>query len=286
MDLISKPFPYTESWVWSQDDDYDCVADPEEKVRAAQYGHFPITEGNEVGFTWELIVNGPCRGEVWGYFDGGMYRGKDTNFLDWLLDCIERGYQDHYDDPSRHMYDDIDEAITRIAKRIQKKKLVLRPPISRERVSEIERMYKIKLPQEYVAFITQVGDSFSYKGKNQRYEKHLDPIDGADLTTAAMPFPFEEEWSFTEGFSPYPYYYDIENDKDGLWVKAQNGYITLTSKLTGLALSTEKSSILIVNEERAGEVWVRLYNHALKCGGYYRRTDSTFLSWLGDYLDE
>lgn len=94
------PFPYTEAWDWAHDDTYDSITDPEGKIAATQYGHFAFTEPDDgEGYTWHLIVNGPCSGEVWEFVDWKMCRGKSVDFLDWVLDCVERGFLQGYDDP-------------------------------------------------------------------------------------------------------------------------------------------------------------------------------------------
>lgn len=83
----SQPFLHTETHMW-RDDDYDYAKDPEKRVEESENGHFAFMECAD-GFTWDLIVTGKRRGEVWLFGADGMMRGKGLGFLEWVQLYLE-----------------------------------------------------------------------------------------------------------------------------------------------------------------------------------------------------
>lgn len=165
---------------------------------ATQYGHFAFTAPDDgEGYTWNQIVNGPCSGEVWAFTDWKMCRGKSVGFLDWVLDCVERGFsKERYIDPDDNSTNELDARIEQLKKRLKRKKLKPHSFISEEQIQEIERRYGVKLPQEYSLFLSKVGNGFAPADNSSG--KFMNPLTEHDLTRISKPFPLEN----MDGFHP------------------------------------------------------------------------------------
>lgn len=281
------PFPFTEAWDWSHDDIYDCTTDPEGKIAATQYGHFAIVAPDDgEGYTWNLIVNGPCKGEVWEFTDWKMCRGRSVTFLDWVLDCVEQGFQQNrYEDPEDRITNSLDARFEHIRKRLKRKKAILNPVISVEQCLEIEHKYDIKLPKEYVYFLTKIGNGLRLS--DDTFSKFIFPLEHNDLTNIGQPFPLEDTWVFTTNQCQHPetdHLYNISVDADKVWDKVHHGYITLaTEKKRNLPI--EQAFLLIITGARAKEIWCLSYNTAKGQGDFGQLGEMSFIDWLEDYIN-
>lgn len=280
-------FPYTEAWDWAHDDAYNSEADPEEKVAATQCGHFAFTAPDDgEGYTWNLIVSGPCRGEVWEFTDWKMCRGRSVDFLDWVLDCVERGFrQERYDDPEDKITSGLDAWVEQIRKKLKRKKVILNPVLPMEQLLEIERKYRIKLPKEYSCFLTEIGNGF--KLPDGSVSKFMFPLKHNELTQVSQPFPLEDSWFFITDQCRHPEMsnlYNISVDADKVWDKIRCGYIILsTQKKRNLPI--EQAFLLVITGVRSGEIWYLSYNTAKGTGNYGPLNRTSFFEWLDNYLN-
>ena len=277
-------FPYEKAWDWGHDDTYNREADSEGKIAATQYGHFAfIAPDDGEGYTWNLIVNGPCSGEVWEFTDWKMCRGKSVGFLDWVLDCVERGFsKERYIDPDDNSTNEMDARIEQLQKKLKRKKLKPRSFISEEQIQEIERRCGVKLPQEYSLFLSKVGNGFA--PANSSSGEFMNPLTEQDLTRISQPFPLVNMWSFVTNGCQHPESETVFTAPDNVWQKVRCGYLILsTEKKRNLPI--EHAYLLIVNGVKAGEIWCLSYYTAKGQGQYRRLGEMSFLDWLECYLN-
>ncbi|MEY8387620.1 SMI1/KNR4 family protein [Oscillospiraceae bacterium 38-13] len=239
LENAARPFPYMEPGEWAGDD-----APPEEKSAC---GHFAFTAPDDgEGYTWDLIVTGPRRGEVWEFSDWKLCRGVSTGFLDWVLDCVGRGFpQDRYVDSEAPAANNLDARLARIEQKLRQKKLKPRPPIPAEQLQEIENRYGIKLPEEYAAFLTKTGNGFAPS----------EDMPGRFL------YPFEH----------------INSARDGI----PCAHILLTSEKKR-NVPIEHAVFLPVTG--AGEIWYSFHYTATSAEHCGPLGGMTFLDWLEKYL--
>lgn len=95
-EFLKKDFPFSEGWIWEDDDDeavFPKKPDESEKeyerrisglLDTTVYGHLTLIELGD-GAGWDLILNGPSRGQIWFFCGEGMSpcRPKLT-FFEWL----------------------------------------------------------------------------------------------------------------------------------------------------------------------------------------------------------
>lgn len=83
---LAAPFPFTEAWIWEAEEEPPEGAD----MRSVLNGNLELID---VGCcqTYNLILTGPCRGEVWAFADAGIQPCcQRQDFLGWFekwLDC-------------------------------------------------------------------------------------------------------------------------------------------------------------------------------------------------------
>ena len=84
---LSAPFPFEEAWVWEAE---DGEPDPE-KWEALKDGNLELIDIG-CGQTFNLIVTGSCRGEVWWFADVGIQPCcQRQDFLGWLEKWLDDG---------------------------------------------------------------------------------------------------------------------------------------------------------------------------------------------------
>lgn len=280
-------FPYKEAWDWGHDDTYDSEADPEGKVAATQYGHFAFTAPDDgEGYTWNLIVSGPCRGEVWKFTDWKMCRGRSKYFLDWVLDCVEQGFQKkQYNDPEDKETNSLDERLEQIRKKLKRKKVTLNPVIPLEQLLEFEERFRFKFPKEYAKFLTKIGNGF--ESSDSSFNKFMFPLEHNDLEKISQPFYLEDIWSAVTNQPPNAEtanLYNISNDVDKMLEKTACGYIILsTEKKRNLPIV--QAFLLVVTGAKSGEIWCLSYNSVKGQGDYVPLGEASFIDWLDDYLN-
>lgn len=271
--LVAKPFTHVKTLMWV-DIGYDASEDPKGKVEKACNGHFTIMECAD-GFTWELIVTGKCRGEMWLFGADGMMRGKKLYFLEW----VERYIKDELLERMRGVVtESFDDYVARVQKKIKRRKMLMNPPIPLPEIREMEERYKIQLPVDYVAFITTIGDGCKRMPTNNLNHPwgELRSINDCDFEKAARPFPLTERWHYGWSIGTKTVQYDIEKDPDGKWAALQYGRFCF---IKGDEKSLACSYSLIISGPAQGQIW-GIDN---KCAA--RLGTTTFTSWFEFYLD-
>lgn len=87
-DLLSRPFPHTEHWIWEAEEETPEVLERWERIG---YGNLVI--GHEgCGEYWTLIVTGPERGQMWSFADVGIQPCcRRRTFFDWYNYWLDGG---------------------------------------------------------------------------------------------------------------------------------------------------------------------------------------------------
>ena len=95
--FLKKDFPFWNGWIWEDDDDeavFPRKPDESEKeykgrisdlLDSTVYGHLTLIELGD-GAGWDLILNGPSKGQIWFFCGEGMSPCKPKlTFFEWLL---------------------------------------------------------------------------------------------------------------------------------------------------------------------------------------------------------
>ena len=87
-DLLSKPFPFVEHWIWEQEE-------PSEEVDARweTVSHGNLILGHDgCGMYWTLVVSGEQRGRIWLQTDMGIQPcAPSLTFLEWYEVWLDGG---------------------------------------------------------------------------------------------------------------------------------------------------------------------------------------------------
>lgn len=87
---LRNPFPFTESWRWSEEDEAaNQRACPEmrERIRTRDLGNLTLGTDGASAF-WHLIVTGPARGQVWRSQALDLLEPYSPDFLSWYQDWL------------------------------------------------------------------------------------------------------------------------------------------------------------------------------------------------------
>lgn len=102
---LSEPFMLESFWLWEDDDREDALiqADMENKVYR---GNLELADMG-CGMSYNLIVTGKCRGEVWNFTDVGVQPCCERqDFLGWFELWLDNGDEvDYFKD---YVYDEAD----------------------------------------------------------------------------------------------------------------------------------------------------------------------------------
>lgn len=161
--------------------------------------------------------------------------------------------------------DEIRTALEEVRARLEKLGVTPRPPLKREDIAAFEEKTGIKLPREYTAFLTRIGDGFEVKFRSFLYR--LPPL----AEVAYHPEGIKKRFSHREAWC-----WEDDDSATGRKIAAatQNGQIELVDRGCG------QSFRLIVCGGARGEVWdmadvgIAPYGNGLD-----------FLDWLKDFLD-
>jgi len=98
---IGKIFPFTDGWLWEDDDNErifpreSCESDLEYSKRisdlmdATAYGHLTLMDLGD-GAGWNLILNGPSKGQIWFICGEGMMPcNPRLTFFDWIKKWLD-----------------------------------------------------------------------------------------------------------------------------------------------------------------------------------------------------
>jgi len=98
---IGKIFPFTDGWLWEDGDDESVFpreaheSDQEYSKRisdlldATAYGHLTLMDLGD-GAGWDLILNGPSKGQIWFICGEGMMPcNPRLTFFDWIKKWLD-----------------------------------------------------------------------------------------------------------------------------------------------------------------------------------------------------
>jgi len=235
LDKIGQPFQLTKGWMpwWGDDiegmEDMDDVdEDTMDELIEAQMdmidtcGHIVIMDEDADDFAqWILIVKGPRAGEVWCILDSGVQRLIKCGFLRWLDLYLSGKIDDFMAECREKEYPQNPDFVEQCKKVIKKQRIVMNPPISREEVSVFEKRHKIQLPEEYVTFLTEIGNGakkVSWPGSWKIYS--LEEIDS--LEDLDKPFLIQTEKDYKRIFEDETgrerYFYPrLSDGEESLW---------------------------------------------------------------------
>lgn len=161
--------------------------------------------------------------------------------------------------------EEIKTAIEEVRARLEKLGITPRPPLKRTEVTAFQEKTGVKLPKEYTAFLTKIGDGFQVKFDSFLY--NLPPLAEVlyDPEGIKKRFSHREAWVWEDD--------DSATDRK-IAAATTNGQLELVDRGCG------QSFRLIVCGGAKGEVWdvadvgVAPYGNGLD-----------FLDWLKDFLD-
>lgn len=145
---VSKPFKLKQSWSGESEARWNMILND---------GHLLLADdATDNNTQWFLIVTGPRRGEVWLRAEDGVQR-TDRDFLSWLSLHLSGGLSTYLKEFKEHEFPKF-TPLEECQRELKRDRIRLNPPISLERVREFEQRHHIALPEEYVQFITELGD--------------------------------------------------------------------------------------------------------------------------------
>ncbi|MCI8554034.1 MAG: hypothetical protein HFJ80_03715, partial [Clostridiales bacterium] len=161
--------------------------------------------------------------------------------------------------------DEIKTAIAEVKERLDRLGIPPRPPLKRADITAFQEKTGAKLPKEYVAFLTQIGDGFQVKFQNFLYK--LPPLAEVIYNPDGVKkrFSHREAWVWED---------DDKATDQKIEAATTNGQLELVDRGCG------QSYRLIICGGARGEVWdmsdvgVAPYGNGLD-----------FLDWLKDFLD-
>lgn len=175
--------------------------------------------------------------------------------------CIERS---KLDGKKKKSSAEVNALIEEIRKTLCKLGITPEPALKLENIKEFEERNHIKLPKEYSAFLTKVGNGISVRFDGFTYK--LLPLEQVEYEPEciAKRFPLKEEWIWEDD--------DNASDKR-IFSASNNGQLTLMNCGCG------ESFQLIVCGNCKGEVW-----DLTDVGMSPYRSGADFLDWVSDFL--
>lgn len=93
-DFLKKEFPFKEAWLWEEENETSARFETEDEEtyqariqkleEATQFGHITLIDMGSGG-SWDLIITGPCKGQVWFICGEGITPCKERlTFFGWL----------------------------------------------------------------------------------------------------------------------------------------------------------------------------------------------------------
>ena len=168
--------------------------------------------------------------------------------------------------------------ILALASKMKELGVKVRPAVLLEQIKELEAQAGIKLPEDYVLFVTQLGDGWDKQVvKRSIWQEMKSVFSYEDLSLLREPFPYADTWIW-EGreTNPLPGESDEEWDKrvDKLLRPKHFGNIFLMRGSNG-----EKFH-LILNGECSGEIWIFTDAGIAPCSPRI-----TFSEWIAEWLE-
>ena len=203
---IKKTFTLTESWIPDLGDPLEegvvLSEAREEKMlqkrwtMIQKYGSIILLENKTDDVQrWHLIVNGPCTGEVWLESEFGVVRYPGCTFTEWLFKHLDGSWEKYAadcmkkDQEARERRKQMEEPRARCLKGIKQNHIRLNPPASMEEIKAFEVKHHVKLPKDYVQFLTEFGNGGRHN--KLKYPKIYSLSDLDSMTGMDEPFFFQ-----------------------------------------------------------------------------------------------
>lgn len=164
---------------------------------------------------------------------------------------------------------DIPKEIGKVKTKIREKEIKLTQIVKEEEIKEFEEKYKIQLPENYKAFITEIGDGWEGIEINGEQVKDCKRFKECrfDEKGVSRKFKYTESWIWEE---------DDDATEKKINNALKNGSIELMDLGDGMSYH------LIVNGKSAGQVWLFTGEGVTPYGN---GLSSDFFDWVHDILD-
>ena len=284
---IKKPFTLTESWMPDLGDPLEEGEELSEGKKEKllqkrwtmirEYGSILLLENRIDDFQrWHLIINGPRAGEVWLESEFGVILYPGCTFTEWLLKHLNGSWEEYATDCAqreqavREQRKKEEKPRARCLKGIKQIHIRLKAPASMEEVRLFEAKHHVQLPEDYVKFLTEIGNG----GQHYRlkYPKIYSLADLDDMEGLDEPFFFQTHqqveaiekqlnitykipWEQVIQFCGLNRYKEDEKAEPWLFSIQKNlkGCIPILSS----EVSQDQTQLfLILNGEFRGEIWV------------------------------
>lgn len=140
-----------------------------------------------------------------------------------------------------------------LTSKIKELGIKVRPTVPMEKIKELEVQLAIKLPEDYVLFVTQIGDGWDKQVvKSSIWQEMQSIFSCEDLYLLREPFPYTDTWIWeNRETNPLPGESDEEWNKrvDELLRPKYYGNITL------MRGNNAEKFHLVLNGKCSGEVW-------------------------------
>lgn len=140
-----------------------------------------------------------------------------------------------------------------LTSKIKELGIKIRPTVSIEKIKDLEVQLGIKLPEDYVLFVTQIGDGWDKQVvRRSIYQEMKSIFSCEDFHLLCEPFPYTDTWIWeNKETNPLPGESDEEWDKrvDELLRPKQFGNIFL------MRGNNAEKIHLILNGKCSGEIW-------------------------------
>ena len=318
LENIDLPFPLEHSWMpdWGDtvegaEDEADedvidqMIADRWEMI--ACQGNITIMADNTCNnIQWILIINGIHKGEIWQISEYGLFRLVKCGFLQWFKLYLTDGLNDFMTACKKLEYPQEADLLERCKKYVKKVKIVMNPPAGIEEIHAFEKRHNISLPEEYIAFLSQIGNGAK---KSPWYVSEIYSLsDNESLANLDKPFLVQTKedyqalfidengfnklygWKGSETIWEY-LFKNIDYEKFETispWALPQyqllHGCMPIVAQgKTSNAHDIDRQYILILNGDYRGEVWMidettieRIYNTEMPINALTIMEDITY----------
>lgn len=165
-----------------------------------------------------------------------------------------------------------------LASKIKEAGIKLRPTVPMEKMEELEAQLGINLPEDYVLFVTEIGNGWDKQVvRHSIYQEMKSIFSCEDFRLLCEPFPYTDTWIWeNKETNPMPGESDEEWDKrvDELLRPKRFGNIFLMRGNNG------ENFHLILNGKCAGEIWRFTDVGVAPCS-----PRSTFSQWMTAWID-
>lgn len=200
---ISLQFPLKKGWMPDFGDQIEGAEDVDDEdtleEMTGDHWHRIETQGNIIVMTdsessWRLIVNGERKGEVWQLSEYGIQRLIKCSFLR-LLELYLSGELDDFTIECRDRECPGEKDPVKDCRGIMKKlRIKMNPPIDRTEIQEFEKRHNILLPEEYVTFLTEIGNGVNKSSSSIKEIYTLSQLDSLDNLDQPFLIQTEEDY--------------------------------------------------------------------------------------------